>query len=146
MRRLLLGAAIVSMWACNSVAPVKVQGGEVCYRCRRVIQDTKLAAETLDGKLVWKFRSTGCVSKYLADHPQDKSIVFVTDYKSGRMMAPDHALFVPTTNRDNGEKDYIAFAERSAADAEAFSRGVKPVDWTAVMNQARDSSLGRSGN
>ncbi|HZT76959.1 MAG TPA: hypothetical protein VFA27_09895 [Vicinamibacterales bacterium] len=146
MRRLLVGAAIVSMWACNSVAPVKVQGGEVCYRCRRVIQDTKLAAETIDGKLIWKFRSTGCVSKYLADHPQDKSIVFVTDYKTGNLVPPERCAFVPTMNRDNGEKDFIAFADRAAANAEAFSRGVKPVDWNAVMAQARDWSQGRSGN
>lgn len=146
MRRLLLGAAIVSMWACNAVAPVKVQGGEVCYRCRRVIQDTKLAAETLDGKLVWKFRSTGCVSKYLADHPQDKSAVFVTDFPTGRLIPSDTALYVPTVNRDNGEKDFIAFADRASANAEAFSRGVKTVDWNVVMTQARDYSQGRSGN
>ena len=146
MRRVLLGAAILALAGCNTVSPVKVQGGEVCYRCRRVIEDTKMAAETLDGKLVWKFRSTGCVSKYLADHPQDKSIVFVTDYKTGRMVAPDHAFFVPTVNRDNGEKDFLAFSDRAAADADAFSRGVKPVDWNAVMSQARDWSQGRSGN
>ncbi len=138
MRRLLLGAALLSMWGCNSVAPVKVQGGEVCYRCRRVIQDTKLAAETVDGKLVWKFRSAGCVARYLADHPQDKSIVFVTDYKTGNLVSPDRALFVATINRDNGERDFIAFADRHAADAEAYARGVKPTDWNGALTQARN--------
>ena len=146
MRRLLLGAAFVSIWACTSVAPVKVQSGEVCYRCRRVIQDTKLAAETLDGKLVWKFRSVACVSRYLADHPQDKSQVFVTDYTTGNLVSPERALFVATFNRDNGEKDFIAFTDRAAANAEAYSRSVKPVDWQAVMSQARDWSQGRSSN
>jgi hypothetical protein len=67
MRRVLLGVAIASLWGRNSVSPVKVQGGEVCYRCRRVIQDT----------------------------------------------------------------------DRAAANAEAYSRGVKPVDWTGVMKSAR---------
>jgi hypothetical protein len=146
MRRVLLGVAILALWGCNSVAPVKVDGGEVCYRCRRVIADTKLAAETLDGKLVWKFRSTGCVSKYLADHPADKSTVFVTDYQTGKLVQPQRAVFVPTLNRDNGEKDYLAFVDRAAANAEAFSRGVRPVDWNGVMTQARDWSQGRSGN
>jgi hypothetical protein len=140
MRRVLLGVAIASLWSCNSVAPVKVQGGEVCYRCRRVIQDTKLAAETLDGRLVWKFRSPACVSKYLADHPQDKSTVFVTDYTTGRLISPERALFVPTMNRDNGEKDFIAFGDRAAASAEAFSRGVKPVDWNGVMTSAHSGN------
>jgi len=137
MRRVLLGVAIVALWGCNSVAPVKVEGGEICYRCRRVIQDARLAAETVDGQLVWKFRSAGCVSKYLADHPQDRSIVFVTDYTTGKLMPPQRVLFVPTLNRDNGEKDFIAFADRTAADTEASSRGVKPVDWDGVMAQAR---------
>ena len=146
MRRLLFGVAIVSIWSCNSVAPVTVEGGEICYRCRRVIADARLAAETVDGRLVWKFKSTGCVSKYLADHPQDKSAVFVTDYKTGKLVQPDRALFVPTFNRDNGEQDFIAFTDRSAAAAEAFSRGVKPVDWNAVMSTARDWAQGRSTN
>ena len=146
MKRLLLGAAMVSIWACNSALPVKVEGGEVCYRCRRVIADARLAAETLDGKLVWKFRSTGCVSKYLADHPRDASIVFVTDYKTGKLVQPDRATFVPTVDRNTGEKDFIAFTDRAAASAEAYSRGVKPVDWNGVMADARDWSHGRSGN
>jgi len=146
MKRLLLGAAIVSMWSCSSVAPVKVEGGEICYRCRRVIAEPRLAAETIDGRLVWKFRSAGCVSKYLADHPQDKSVVFVTDYKSGKLVPPDRAYFVPTVNRDTGEKDYIAYLDRTAASAEAYSRGVTTVDWGAVMGQARDWAQGRSTN
>ena len=146
MRRLLLGVAIMSTWSCNSVTPVKVDGGEVCYRCRRVIADPRVAAETLDGRLVWKFRSTGCVSKYLADHPGDTSVVFVTDYTTGKLVQPEHASFVPTRNRDTGETDFVAFSNRAAASAEAFSRGVKPVDWNAVMADARDWAQGRAGN
>ncbi len=146
MRRLLLGAAIVSMWSCSSVAPVKVEGGEVCYRCRRVIADARLAAETLDGRLVWKFKSAGCVSKYLADHPQDTSVVFVTDYKTGKLVRSDRALFVPSVNRDTGEGDYIAFLDRAAANAEAYSRGVKATDWNGVMSEARDWAQRRSMN
>ncbi len=137
MRRLLLGAIAVSLAACSSIAPVKVQSGELCYRCGRVIADTKLAAETIDGSMIWKFRSSGCVAKYKADHPKDTSIVYVTDYKSGDMISPDRAHFVPTLNRDNGEVDYIAFSDRAAADAEAFSRSTKAIGWTEVLAQAR---------
>ncbi len=137
MRRLLLGAIAVSVAACSSIAPVKIESGEVCYRCRRAIVDTRLAAETVDGQVVWKFRSSGCVAKYLADHPKDTSVVFVTDYKSGKLVSPDRAQFVPTLNRDNGEVDYIAFTDRSAADAEAFSRGTKAIAWTDVLAQTR---------
>jgi hypothetical protein len=140
MRRLMLGAIALSVVACSSITPVKVQSGEVCYRCRRVIADEKLAAETIDGRVIWKFRSAGCVAKYLADHPKDTSVVFVTDHKSGQMVQPQSARFVPTINRDNGEIDYISFSERAVADAEAFSRGTKSVSWNEVMDQARKAA------
>ena len=72
--------------------------------------------------------------------------MFVTDYTTGNLVSPERALFVATFNRDNGEKDFIAFTDRAAANAEAYSRSVKPVDWQAVMSQARDWSQGRSSN
>jgi hypothetical protein len=146
MRRLLLGAAIASLCACNSVAPVKIQSGEVCYRCRRVIADARLGAEALDGSLAWKFKSAGCLSKYLADHPQDKSVVFVTDYASGKLVSPQRAVFVPTVNRDTGEKDFIAFSDRAAANAEASSRHAIIVDWQAVLADARDWARAQSSD
>lgn len=140
MRRLLFGAIAVSVVACSSITPVKVQSGEVCYRCRRVISDTRMAAETIDGRVIWKFKSSGCVAKYLADHPQDKSVVFVTDYKTGNMIPPDMARFVRTVSRDNGEVDYIAYRDRATADAEAFSRGTKAMTWPEVLTETRKAA------
>src|ERR1041384_3762028 len=137
MRRIVLGALMVSVVACSSVAPVKVESGEVCFRCRRVIADSRLAAETIDRSLVSTFKTSGCVAKYLAQHPADASFVFVTDFKTGKLVTPSNALFVPTFNRDNGEKDYIAYADRAAADSEAFSRGTRAVTWTSVVDEAR---------
>jgi hypothetical protein len=137
MRRMLFGALMVSAAACSSVAPVKIDNGEVCYRCRRVIVESRLAAETIDRSLVSKFRTSGCLAKYLAQHPSDTSIVFVTDYKTGRLVAPSRAHFVPTVNRDNGEHDYVAYTDRAAADAEAFAHGVRAVTWDAVLDDAR---------
>ena len=142
MRRLLFGAIAMSVVACSSITPVKVQSGEVCYRCRRVISDTRMAAETIDGRVIWKFKSSGCVAKYLADHPQDRSVVFVTDYKTGNMVPPDSARFVRTISRDNGEVDYIAYRDRAAADAEAFSRGTKTLSWADVLSETRKAANG----
>jgi hypothetical protein len=138
MRRVLLGVLLLSAAACSSVSPVRVEGGDVCFRCRRVIAEPRLAAETIDGRLVSKFRTSGCVAKYLALHPQDASFVFVTDFKTGKLVPSTSARFVPTLNRDNGESDYVAFSDRAAADAEAFSRGTKAVVWSTVLDQARE--------
>jgi len=118
--------------ACSSIAPVPIHSGEVCFRCRRVIVDTRIAAQAIDGGLVSNFRSAGCAAKYLVDHPNDTSAVFVTDYQTGKMFPAQRAFFVPTLNRDNGEKDYVAFVARSAADAEAFSRRTQWLTWSAV--------------
>ena len=137
MRRMLFGALMVAAAACSSVAPVKIDSGEVCYRCRRVIVDSRMAAETIDRSLVSKFKSSGCVAKYLALHPSDASFVFVTDYKTGKLVTPQRAHFVPTVNRDNGEHDYVAYLDRAAADADAFSHGMRAVSWDSVLDDAR---------
>ena len=137
MKLIPIAAALLAA-ACTSVAPVKIQSGDVCFRCRRVILDSRLAAETIDRVLPLKFRTSGCVAKYLAEHPQDASTVFVTDFPSGKLIASRFARFVPTVNRDTGEEDYIAFADRAAADAEAFSRGARAVTWDDVLTAARE--------
>jgi len=138
MNRMLIGAFVVSAAACSSIAPVKVESGEVCFRCRRVIADSRLAAETIDGAFVAKFKSSGCLAKYLAEHPEDTSIVFVTDYASGRLIRPVRARFVPTLNRDNGERDYVAFMDVASAEAEALSRRAKILTWEDVRAEGRD--------
>jgi len=138
MKRMLLGALVVSVTACSSVAPVKIESGEVCFRCRRVIADSRMAAETIDRSLVSKFKSSYCVAKYLAQHPDDKSFVFVTDYKTGKLISPDRARFVPIVNRDNGEREYVAFSDRAAADSEAFSKGTRAVAWADVLSDGRE--------
>lgn len=121
--------------ACSSIAPVPIKAGDVCYRCRRVIVEPRLAAQAIDGGMVSNFRSTACLAKYLTDHPQDKSVLFATDYASGRMFPISEAFFVPTLDRNNGEKDYIAFSTRAGADAEAFSRKASWVRWATVLDQ-----------
>lgn len=128
--------------ACSSIVPVPVNAGDVCYRCRRVITETRLAAEGIDGTLVSKFRTSGCAAKYLADHPSDKSAIFVTDYPTGKLIPAQGAFFVPTLNRDNGEKDYIAFGSRAAADAEAYSRKGESLNWSTVRERAVQEARG----
>jgi len=37
-----------AMTSCRAMAPVKVNAGGQCFRCRRSILDERLAAETID--------------------------------------------------------------------------------------------------
>ena len=114
----LLGATLV---ACSSVQPAKVELGERCLRCRRPIQDLRLAGEVIDSmRAPFPFRTAGCLAKYVkANSGTQFAAIFVTDYSTGRMFPASDAWFVPVTipSDDNkaGEPDYYAFRTRTAA-------------------------------
>ena len=127
-----VGAALMS---CTSIAPMKVNAGDQCFRCRRTIQDARLAGETInDNGFVSKFRAPGCMAKYLVSHPDESGTIFVTDYTSGKMVAPESAWFVPVLlNRDTGERDYRAYRRDTDAMAAAVDAHTAPVRWSAVI-------------
>jgi hypothetical protein len=144
MRRITLGAlTLVFTGACSSITPLPIRTGELCFRCKRPIADTRLAAQTIGGGYASNFRTPGCLAKYLADHPNEKNVLFVSDYAgAAKMVLAESAAFVPTLNRDNGERDYLAFKDRAAANAEAAARQTSPVTWTDVLEQAKKDQRG----
>lgn len=136
----LTGVALAALLApaCSSVAPVAINDGDQCFRCRRPIVERAMAAELMDGTFASKFRAPGCLAKYLASHPDETGTVFVTDYATGKWIRPARARFVPVLlNRDTGESDYHAFASQTDADAAAIEAHATPVDWDTVMAAAR---------
>ena len=139
MRKLVGFVALAAVAvACSSIAPVPIKAGEICYRCRSVISEPKQAAELISkGGLVTPFKSPDCVAKYLVDHPNDTSAVFISDYETGRMLPPDSLSYVHTVNRDNGKEDFLAFANEKAAAAAAVEHKVQPVKWAAVLEHAK---------
>ncbi|MBI3401880.1 MAG: hypothetical protein HY048_10710 [Acidobacteria bacterium] len=142
-RRFALGAlAMFLAGACSSVTPLPIRTGDACFRCKRPIADIRLAAQAIGGGLASNFRTAGCLAKYLADHPDEKNIVFVSDYAGGKMVLAESAVYVPTLNRDNGERDYMAFKDRAAANAEAVARQTSPVTWADVLAQAKKDQRG----
>src|SRR6185503_16629910 len=79
------GLALLSVvvLSCGSVAPIKINAGDQCYRCHRYIHNDRVATETIDSNLfVSKFLGPGCMAKYLAAHPDQRPSIFVTDYTS----------------------------------------------------------------
>lgn len=142
MRKLTIGVWALMMCACSTVEPFPINSGEVCFRCRRVIVDTRLAAQSIGSTVRSNFRTSGCLAKYLADHPEDRSAPFVTDFATGRLVPANRAIFVPTLNRDTGEQDYVAYTDQAAANAEGATRHSTPVRWDVVLEQARRAARG----
>lgn len=125
--------------SCGSVRPVAVHDGDQCFRCRRPIVEKAMAAELMDGnRFASKFRSSGCMAKYLADHPGETGTMFVTDYVTSKLVRTEGVLFVPVLlNRDTGERDYRAYLQKADADAAAAELHSVPIDWKTVLEKAR---------
>lgn len=130
--------------ACSSVTPVAILAGEVCHSCGRPITNVQLAAETIDSAgQPLKFRTVGCMAKYLTQHPEPVRGVFVTDYPSGRMLRAQNATFV-RADIDNvaHERDYYAFADVRSAVEFGKARETSPIDWFAITQQMAASRTG----
>jgi len=134
---LALSSAIVLSCA---PAPVKLTGSDYCYRCRRYISNTRVAAETISGKprFVAKFRGPGCMAKYLVDHPDEQTTVYVTDYASARMIPPAGAFYVAEiVDQNTRESDYRAYASEDDARTAAAELNTTTVSWEKVLDEAR---------
>jgi hypothetical protein len=138
LRNIVLGLGPFVLLSCSTIAPVKISAGEQCFRCRRIITNTSLAAEQIQGGLTSKYRTAGCMAKYLVAHPDEGGTLFVTDYATGKMIPPADAIFVPVLlDRNTGETDYQAYKSSRDASAAALALNTRIVDWQTVLDRAR---------
>jgi hypothetical protein len=130
--------ATLTTMACSSVAPMKIAAGDQCFRCRRYISEERVATEAIDAnRFVAKFRGPGCMAKYLVNHPDEKSTLYVTDFSTGKMMTPDAGFYVSeVVDRNTNETDYRAYRVKAEADAYAAQVHTTPIGWDAVLAQA----------
>lgn len=138
MRWLMVAAGVLAV-GCSSVKPLPVIVGDRCFRCQRPIDDLKLAGEAVDeGGHAMKFRTAGCMAKYMADHRGNNyKGIFVTDYPSGKFITVDRATFAKVTiNPASMEKDYAAFSSAAAAAEVAKKEKTATLDWTGVLAAA----------
>jgi hypothetical protein len=135
----MLGLASLALISCTAtIAPVKINAGDQCFRCKRIIADTRFATEQIQGGLTSKYRAPGCMAKYLVGHPEEGGTLFVTDYATGKMIPPAEAIFVPILLDPNtGESDYRAYKDSAAASAAAHELATTLVDWQTVVDRAR---------
>jgi hypothetical protein len=118
--------------------PQTIGEGEICFKCRRVITNAKLAAEIMDGTLPTKYKTVGCMAAYIAKHPSSDSTYYVTDFSSGGLIDARHAFYVPVVVNDKtGERDYRAYYSHGMADIAAQVLGVSVVDWKTVVERAK---------
>lgn len=138
MKWLVVAAAVFAV-GCSSVKPLPIVVGDRCYRCQRPIDDAKFAAEMIDeGGHAFKFRTAGCMAKYLAEHKGEHTKgLFVTDYASGKFIATSRAHFARiTVNTASLEKDYAAFGSENDAAQLAKTEGGATMRWDAVVAAA----------
>lgn len=146
MRRTLLTAsgwtafifAVYVFLGFRPAPPQTIGEGEVCFKCRHVITDARLAAETMDRNLPTKYKTAGCMAAYLVLHPGTNSRNYVTDFTSGGLFEAEHAFFVPVVINDTtGERDYRAYYSHGMANIAAQVLGVNVLRWDAVLERAK---------
>lgn len=137
--RAMLILASLLLAACSGLSPVPIQAGDKCFRCRRPISDLKIAAEIIDqdGR-AFKFRTSGCMAKFLKEHPQAGATIFVVDYPTGRLVKAAGAIFVPTMMGEGRERalDYSAYALSASASEAAAREKTTPMNWNDVLAKA----------
>jgi len=130
----------LTMAACTSVQPIRVAAGDVCTRCLKVISEPRTGAELIDTEgRAFKFRTAGCMAKYLKAHPAEQAgSLFVSDYATGRLVSVSAAKFVPTMMGEGYERklDYVGYYTAEGAADAARRANSTPVDWQRVLADA----------
>jgi hypothetical protein len=140
MKRMALALIALLAVGCSSLPPTAIAVGDTCTRCGRTIRDTRIAAEIIDsGGRAFKFRTVGCMAKHIVAKNPDASVIYVTDYTSGRLVKAKAVAFVPTTVTEGTSKtvEYIAYYSSMAARDAATREKTSPVDWDQVLEEAR---------
>ncbi len=141
MRIAAILALALCMCACGSLTPVPIKAGDLCDTCGKPIADVKIAAEAISPKgAVVKFRTPECLAKYNRLHPEQIAAKFVTDYRSGRFIRPESAMFVrAVVDETTFERAYVAFSNyRDAVDFGKEQRSM-PIDWLQIQRMSAES-------
>jgi copper chaperone NosL len=139
MKRTLVLAIALLAGSCTPVKPVAIHSGDLCFRCRRSIDQPKLAGEIVDARgRAFKFRTVKCMATYLAAHDEELKGIFAVDQTSGDFVQVESATFVPATiDSRTGEQDYLAFGSAAEATRVARTERQPTLDWPAILRAAK---------
>lgn len=119
--------------------PESIAEGEICYRCRRVITEDRLAGEILTPDVPLKYKAPLCMARFVVSTPlSDRARILVTDFVTGALIPADRAWYVPIiVDRHTHEAEYKAYRSRKVAEEAAGDLGTKTVRWDSVLAHAR---------
>lgn len=140
MKRMALALLALLVAGCSSLPPAPIAAGDTCTRCGRIIRDTRIASEIIDsGGRAFKFRTVGCMAKHIVAKNPDASVIYVTDFTSGRLVKAKAVTFVPTTITEGTSRtvEYLAYYSSAAASNAAAREKTTPIDWDGVLDEAR---------
>ncbi|MGE0040723.1 MAG: nitrous oxide reductase accessory protein NosL [Vicinamibacterales bacterium] len=139
---LILAATVAA--GCAAPRPTDVVRGEACWRCRRPINNVRLATEFVaDSGIGSKFRSVHCLSTWIAQQAAvPGGRFYVTDYGTGEWIRADQATYVNiVVDTNTMARDFVAFAVPSAAAELARVEHAQTLDWNAVLEVGRTRPL-----
>jgi hypothetical protein len=119
-----------------SPSPLPIYAGDLCFNCRRPINEVAMAAEIITkGNQALKFRTTACMLRYLKANSDEAKVVFVTDYTSARIIKATSATFVPVETVERYVKtiEYVAYYSQEGAAAFAKEKNTTPMKWDEVL-------------
>lgn len=145
MRALAVLALSSILAGCAPPKPVNVVLGEPCWRCRRPIDNERIAAEQVGPNgLASKFRTIHCMSTWLAQQPKSpEGWLYVANYDKGGWIRADRASYVRViVNHNTMERDFIAFANPGLAAEAARANDSAVVGFDAVLDLGRTQPIG----
>ena len=137
MRTTVLLVVVLLLVGCTSIQPVAIRAGDVCESCRRPILNANMAAEVIQSNgVALKFRTVGCMTRFLRQSASQPAAVYVTDLHSGRLIPAESAMFVRgPVETGSTEMDYAAFGSRKPAVEFGKAKGESPVDWLNIQKR-----------
>jgi hypothetical protein len=96
-----------------------------------------MAAELIQPNgIALKFRTVGCMARYLRQVADRPAAIYVTDLRSGRLIPAESAMFVRgPVEAGSSELDYAAFGQRKTAVEFGRTRGESPTDWPGIQQR-----------
>lgn len=130
---------------CAGPKPANIVLGEACWRCKRPIDVAALAGELVaPNGFGTKFRTVHCMATWIGQQTTEVDGHFwVTDQVSHKWVRADRAAFVRTVvNTRTMERDFLAFADRTAAAKAAAEFKSDVATWDDVLALGRAEPLG----
>jgi copper chaperone NosL len=138
-RTLLLAVCVALACSRGPPGPSPVDPrNDSCASCRMLVSDPRTAAQLVaPGEEPLFFDDLGCLSRYLREHsPRRGAVAYVADHRTGSWVPAKEAVYLlqPAVSTPMGSH-LLAYRDPSSRDADAASRGGRPVPSGEVFGE-----------